>query len=112
MSGDKNPLHLDEQFAKRTRFGHRIVHGALASSVISAALAQLPGFVIYLGQGIKFVSPVEVASTITAVCTIIDDLEHGRFRLEAVEYDEDGVPVVCGEVVVLIDPVPIATSEG
>lgn len=54
----------------------------------------------------KFVSPVEIGSTITAVCTIIDDLGYDRFRLEAVEYDEDGVPVIRGEVVVLIDRLP------
>ncbi|WP_440764751.1 CBS domain-containing protein [Natronorubrum sp. DTA7] len=85
VSGDKNPLHLDDQFAKRTRFGHRLVHGALASSVINAASAQLPGLGIYLGPD--------------------------RFRLEAVEYDEDGVPVVCGEIVVLMDRLPTVANE-
>ena len=53
-SGDTNPIHLDEEWASETRFGGRIVHGILASGLISAALARLPGSVIYLSQDVEF----------------------------------------------------------
>src|SRR5947207_4887381 len=59
-SGDHNPLHLDDEFAKSTRFGRRIAQGMLSASLISAVIAdQLPGQgSIYLGQTLKFVAPV------------------------------------------------------
>ena len=65
-SGDHNPLHLDDEFAKATRFGRRIAHGMLSASLISAVIAnQLPGQgSIYLGQTLKFVAPVFPGDTI------------------------------------------------
>ncbi len=47
VSGDPNPLHLDEGYAKRTIFGQRIAHGIMALGLVSAALSKLPGYVIY-----------------------------------------------------------------
>ncbi len=72
ISGDKNPLHLDEQFAKGTRFGARIAHGGFTFGVISAALGmELPGpGTVYLSQSLKFVKPVYFDDTITATVEI------------------------------------------
>lgn len=72
ISGDKNPLHLDEAFAKTTRFGARIAHGAFTFGVISAVLGtQLPGpGTVYLGQSLKFLKPVYFDDTITATVEI------------------------------------------
>ena len=72
-TGDRNPLHLDEEFAKQTRFGRCIAHGMLSASLISAVLANdLPGHgSIYLGQTLKFVAPVFPGDEITARVTVI-----------------------------------------
>jgi len=106
VSGDKNPLHLDEEFAERTQFGRRIVHGALASSVISAALSKLPGLVIYLSQTTSFSAPVEIGERVTARCEVIGDLGHDHYRLKAQVFDETDEEVISGEAVVLIKPLP------
>lgn len=67
VSGDVNPVHLDEAFAKQTQFGQRIAHGMYTGALVSAALAiELPGpGTIYLGQEIKFRAPVFIGDTIT-----------------------------------------------
>lgn len=72
ISGDHNPLHLDEAYAKQTRFGARIAHGALTAGIISAAIGnELPGVgSIYLSQMTKFVKPVYFGDTITATVEI------------------------------------------
>jgi 3-hydroxybutyryl-CoA dehydratase len=72
LSGDQNPLHVDEEFAATTRFGRRIAHGMLSASLISAVLANdLPGQgSIYLGQKLQFVSPVFIGDEITARVTV------------------------------------------
>src|SRR5207237_3087553 len=72
-SGHHNPLHLDDEFAKSTRFGRRIAHGMFGASLISAVIAnQLPGQgSIYLAQTLKFVAPVFPGNTITARVTVI-----------------------------------------
>lgn len=59
VTGDKNPVHLDAEYAKTTRFGQRIAHGMLSAGFISQALAMHlgPGG-IYLGQTLKFLNPV------------------------------------------------------
>lgn len=111
VSGDTNRLHLDEEFARTTRFGGRIAHGTLASGLISAALARLPGLTIYLSQDLEFRGPVEVGDRVSARVEIVEDLGDGKFRLETTVTDEgDGETAVAGEAVVLIDDFPDASA--
>src|ERR671926_1370103 len=72
VTGDHNPIHLDEEFAKTTRFRGRIAHGMLTASLISSVLAnKLPGEgSVYLGQTLQFVAPVFPGDEITARVTI------------------------------------------
>ncbi|MBR4835818.1 MAG: MaoC family dehydratase, partial [Clostridia bacterium] len=74
VSLDINPIHLDEEYAKTTIFGKRIVHGILTSGLISAVLANyLPGpGTIYLGQELKFTAPVFLGDEIKAECEIAE----------------------------------------
>lgn len=101
-SGDTNPLHLDESAAAETRFGGRIVHGALVTGLISAALARLPGTVVYLSQDAEFRAPVRIGDRVTADVEAVEDLGGNRFRLRTQVLRDDDV-VVDGEAVVLIE---------
>jgi acyl dehydratase len=105
-SGDTNRLHLDDDFAAETRFGGRIAHGTLVSGLISAALARLPGLTIYLSQDLEFRGPVEIDSTVTAECEIVEDLGGDRYRLRTQVTDADDEVAIDGEAVVLIDDMP------
>lgn len=105
-SGDTNRLHLDEGFAKKSRFGDRIVHGTLVSGLISAALARLPLLTIYLSQDVQFLKPVEIGDRITAVCEVVEDLGDQKYRLTTKVYDGDDELVIDGEAIVLIDDLP------
>lgn len=101
-SGDTNPLHLDTEWAEETRFGGRIVHGILATGLISAALARLPGGVVYLSQDLEFRAPVRIDDRVTAEVEIVENLGGGRYRLRTtVETVED--LVIDGEAIVLIE---------
>lgn len=102
-TGDTNPLHLDEEFAAGTRFGGRIAHGVLTAGVVSAALARLPGQVVYLAQDLSFLAPVDVGETVTAVCEVVERLGDDRYRLTTAVYDGGGDRVLDGEAVVLVD---------
>ncbi len=66
VSGDYNPVHMKEEFAKKTFFGGRIAHGILAVSLISAQMAKLPGLVILMNHTSRFLKPVRIGDTITA----------------------------------------------
>ena len=70
ISGDYNPIHLDDEFAKDSMFGARIAHGILTASHISAVIGYIfpgPGW-IYLGQSLQFRAPVKIGDTVhTAV---------------------------------------------
>lgn len=70
---DFNPMHVNEEYAKKTRFGGRIAHGMLSASFISTVLGMsLPGAgAIYLGQSLRFTGPVRIGDTITAEAEII-----------------------------------------
>jgi acyl dehydratase/CBS domain-containing protein len=104
-SGDTNRLHLDEEFAAGTRFGGRIAHGTLVVGVISAALARLPGTIVYLSQDVSYLGPVPIGTEVTATCEVVEDIGQGRFRLSTA-VDTAETTVVDGEAVVISDELP------
>ena len=74
ISGDNNPVHLDEDFAKTTIFKGRIAHGMLAASFISTTVGtKLPGYgAIYISQNLKFKGPVRIGDKVITTATIED----------------------------------------
>jgi 3-hydroxybutyryl-CoA dehydratase len=72
ISGDTNPVHLNHEFASKTLFEGQVVHGMLTASFISTVIGtKLPGAgCIYVSQDLKFLAPVKVGDTVTAVCTV------------------------------------------
>jgi acyl dehydratase len=104
VTGDHNPVHVDEEFAKTTRFGRRIAHGMLTASLISAVLAnKLPGEgCVYLGQTLQFVAPVFAGDEITARVTVKAVREDKPIvKLETICVNQRGEVVVRGEARVL-----------
>ena len=105
VSGDYNPLHLDEEFAKTTRFGRRIAHGMLTASLISSVIAnKLPGEgSIYLGQTLQFVAPVFLDDEITARVTV-KEIRAGKpiLKLETICTNQRNEIVIRGEATVLV----------
>ncbi|MBL8486280.1 MAG: MaoC family dehydratase [Rhodocyclaceae bacterium] len=103
VSGDINPAHLDEEYAKNTLFKGRIAHGMLSAGLISAVLAnRLPGpGTIYLGQTLKFKAPVRPGDTVTATVTVKEvNVEKRRVVLDTV-CSVAGKPVIEGEATVM-----------
>lgn len=80
LSGDTNPLHLDQSFASQTRFGDRIVHGMLSASLISTVFGtRLPGpGCVYLSQTLRFKAPVKLGDTVQARVTVKEIQEEKR----------------------------------
>ncbi|MGB5933732.1 MAG: MaoC family dehydratase [Anaerolineae bacterium] len=108
VTGDLNPLHVDKEFAKRTRFGERIAHGFLTAGLISAVLGtRLPGpGSIYLSQSLSFQKPVKIGDTITATVEVTAYHKEKRIvTLETKCHNQDSVVVLSGEAVVLLEEV-------
>ena len=104
VSGDVNPVHLDETFAAGTRFGERIAHGMLTGSFISAALAlKLPGpGTIYLGQTLRFRLPVKIGDEITIELEVTDKRDDRKFvTLECKALNQAGKTVATGTAEVM-----------
>lgn len=105
ITGDLNPAHTDEEYAKGTRFKTRIAHGMLSGGLISAVLGmKLPGpGTIYTGQTLKFLAPVRIGDTITATARIkeLDPVKH-RVVLETTCVNQDGTTVTAGEATALL----------
>ncbi len=97
VSGDCNPMHINEEFAKRSKFGGRIAHGALTSSLISTALTNAFPTSIYISQYSEFKAPVYVGDTVKAVVTCIEKLGKGRVKLQTNCYNQDGVLILEGK---------------
>ncbi len=106
VSGDFNPLHLDAEYGKSTRFGSRIAHGMLSASYISAVIAmRMPwGYGgVYLGQELKFVKPVLIGDTVKAVCTVESVREDKNIAtISTIVTNQRGEEVITGKAVVLV----------
>jgi 3-hydroxybutyryl-CoA dehydratase len=103
LTGDFNPVHVDEAAAAASPFGGRIVHGMLTASLLSTVLAmQLPGpGAIYLSQSVSFLRPVKLGDTVTARVEITAiDAAKRRLILATTIRNERGKNVVSGEAVV------------
>ncbi|MBS1250723.1 MAG: (R)-specific enoyl-CoA hydratase [Chloroflexi bacterium] len=108
VTGDHNPLHLDENFAKKTRFSGRIAHGILGVGLISAVLGtQLPGpGAIYLSQSVNFLAPVRIGDKITAEVEVTKwKPDKNIIHLETRCFNQDEVEVLSGKAVLLIEDI-------
>ncbi|MBB3102287.1 MaoC family dehydratase [Azomonas macrocytogenes] len=103
LSGDRNPVHLDAEYAARTIFKERIAHGMLTGTLISAAIAcELPGpGSIYLAQKLEFTRPVKIGDTLTIELEILEKLPKFRVRIATRVFNQKGEQVVDGEAEVL-----------
>lgn len=108
VTGDLNPFHIDEAFAREGRFGRRIVPGLLTASMITH-IGGLLGFLA--GEmHFRFLAPVFVGDTIACTVTIAEVSEHGDARGEGVLVNEDGVEVVHAEFAGRAHHVRLASS--
>jgi 3-hydroxybutyryl-CoA dehydratase len=107
VSGDTNPLHVNAEYAAKSRFGQRIAHGMLTAGLISAVIGtKLPGpGAIYMSQTLQFVAPVHLGDTITASATLIEfDGKRGPMTIETVCQNQRGEDVLTGVATVLYRP--------
>ena len=104
VSGDRNPLHMDEEFAKQTAFGQRIAHGALTASYISGILGNdLPGpGSIFVGLNMRFRRPVYLGSHATVKVEVTEMKERGNRVTLKVSCNVDGKAAISGEAMVMV----------
>ena len=112
LSGDTQPLHLDDDYASKTRFGQRIAHGALMVGMVSAVLGvEMAGqhaTIIFLGLSVNFIAPVHIGDEVTASCEVMDVREDKPIvKLSITCTNQTGDEVMTGDAAVYIDPHPI-----
>lgn len=105
ITGDFNPLHVDQTVAERSRFEGRIAHGMLTAGFISTVIGmKLPGTgTIYLGQTLRFTRPVRIGDTVTARAEVLELIpDKRRARLATVCTNQHGESVLEGEATVMV----------
>ena len=110
ISGDRNPVHLDADYAAGTMFKERIAHGMLSAAYMSAVFGmKLPGpGAIYLSQTLAFKAPVKIGDTVVTTVKLVELVpEKKRARFETV-CTVEGKPVLTGEAVLMVPNRPQA----
>ncbi|WP_119419573.1 MaoC family dehydratase [Desertibaculum subflavum] len=104
VSGDTNPVHLNEQFGATTMFKGRIAHGMLSASLLSTVFGtKLPGpGAIYVAQNLRFKAPVRVGDTVVARCTIREIVADKRRVVFDCVCTVDGKPVIEGDATLMV----------
>jgi 3-hydroxybutyryl-CoA dehydratase len=106
LSGDFNELHVDDEYAQRSRFGRRVVHGMLTASLFTRLIGmELPGRgTIYMQQQLRFTAPVFVGDEVEAVVEVAAiDRERRRMTLSTIARKADGTQVIVGEALVMVE---------
>ncbi len=108
ITGDRNPVHLSEEFAAQTRFGERIAHGILTAGLISAVIGmKLPGpGCLYVSQTLSFLAPVKIGDEITARAEIVEVISGKRLKLRTLCINQRKEVVLEGEAVI-VPPRPV-----
>jgi len=104
LSGDVNPIHLDDKYARQTQFKERIAHGMLVASYISTVIGTiLPGKdTIYLSQTVQFKAPVKIGDTLTVVAKVVKKRDDKKIiTLETTIVNQHHEKVVEGYAVVM-----------
>lgn len=104
VSGDRNPMHLDDEYAKTTRFKRRIAHGMICAALISSVLAEKLGRGgIYLAQTLKFINPVFIDDTVTIMIKVLSIRESkGIAVAETIVKKQNGDICVKGEATIMM----------
>lgn len=105
VSGDKNPIHLDEEFAKQSRFKKRIAHGMLTASFISAVIGTefVSSKIVYLGQTLSFRNPVFIGDDVTAIAVVKEIREDKPvITLETRCENQHGELLIEGEAAIML----------
>jgi len=103
VTGDFNPAHINEEYAKKTFFETRIAHGMLTGGFISTVIGnQLPGYgTIYIRQELNFLAPVRIGDTITAQVEVLEIMtEKKQVRLKTTCFNQEEKTVLDGEAIV------------
>jgi 3-hydroxybutyryl-CoA dehydratase len=103
VTGDTNPAHIDEEYAKGTFFKTRVAHGMLSAGFISTVLGnKLPGAgTIYVKQELTFMAPVHMGDTITARVEVVEILsDKNRLKLRTYCLNQEGKTILDGEALV------------
>lgn len=102
-SGDFNPLHIDEEYARRSLFGQRIAHGILTAGIISTVLGgEIPGLgTIFVELHIRFLKPVYLGDLVTATATVMEIINPKRVRLMVACSNQRGEDVALGNAIVI-----------
>ena len=102
-SGDYNPLHIDDGYARKSKFGRRVAHGILTAGLISTVLSrEIPGIgAIFLQLNIKFLKPVYINDTITAKAIVEEIISPDRVRLMVACVNQHGQDVAIGNAIVV-----------
>jgi 3-hydroxybutyryl-CoA dehydratase len=103
ITGDFNPAHINEDYAKQTFFKTRIAHGILTAGLISTVIGtKLPGTgTVYVKQDLSFLAPVRIGDTITACVEVVEILDKkNRVRLKTTCFNQDNTQVLDGGAIV------------
>jgi 3-hydroxybutyryl-CoA dehydratase len=102
-SGDFNPLHIDEEYARKSVFGRRVAHGILTAAIISTVLGgEIPGLgTVFVELLIRFIKPVFLGDTVTAHATVTEFINPQRVRLMVACTNQHGEDVALGSTIVI-----------
>ena len=104
LSGDRNPIHMDDEYSEKSRYGKRIAHGMISSSFFSALFGtKLPGAgCVYISQSLKFRKPVYIGDTVTAVIEVTNVNIEGKRVAFNTYCTVSGRKVITGEAEIYI----------
>lgn len=98
LTGDMNPIHIDTEYSKTTRFENVVVPGLMVAGLISTVMTKATFGNVYSGQTLKFIRPVYIDDTVTAVATVVEKMEEKhRVKIRTECFNQNGELVIAGE---------------